>query len=364
MFAATSVWNWVESTTPELQNNNVVVPTSQQQQHRTPTPPAGGKSSSSAVNNNNRNVVITAAAAKSQNDNNDVSEFWRKQMQIIVRLSKELEKEDQESEQKKEVKNNNSNVPRWVTAVVQALKCCKIGGVDEEDCAAAFWDIAASDGNIIAGVEYARLILFSKNENILHAEATVKQQQQQKALRYLDSACSAQIPSAMHLVAKLLLMFDTNAPPPQQQQLSSGNTNNNVESSSSSLLAFNPSLAKRWLERAASLEYAPAIHEMGELYYSSTTSVAASITTQFPQNIVVAMRCFKKSAELGFAESYFNLGKLFLLSLQDDDSEDKQKEKISRAQYFLNQYVSRVNNKSSTNYDEAIQLLENCAMKS
>lgn len=398
MFAtssSSSVWNWIESTTiipdHQQQSSNTTTTTvaiTNNTTTRTPTPPSGAtKSTSSVLSNNNNNRhhhhhhhAATQQQQQQSNNNkptnnnnnnkptNDVSEFWRKQMEIIVRLSREFTNNDDDDEQKVTT-TTNSNIPRWVTAVVQALKC-KEG---EEDSAAAFWEIAADDGNIIAGVEFARLILFPTTAISATAEATTENgnnNKQQKALRFLDSGCSAHIPSAMHLVAKLMLLT----------------------TATTTSIIFNPSLARRWLERAASLEYAPAIHEMGELFltvqqqqqrkdsrddadddeYLNNNTKLQQIQTVFQPNIVTAMRCFKKASDLGFAESNFSLGKLFLLSLLDDDSEEKIKEKISRAQYFLNQYLSRRrrddddnNNRNNSNnhYEEALQLLENCAKK-
>ncbi len=189
--------------------------------------------------------------------------------------------------------------------------------------AVVHWEAAAQRGCLVAGVEFARLVLCGKPTP---AGADVAR----RALAHLDAACAASGPSAMLLVARLLRRGRHVRP--------------------------NPALARRWLERAAAAAYAPALHELGLLFADGAAgrvdddddhddqesgfddddadeeergAIDAERDAVFPRSLVVSLRCLKRAAALNFAPSYVAIARLFMA----DGTASA--ESIERARHFL-----------------------------
>jgi len=67
--------------------------------------------------------------------------------------------------------------------------------------------------------------------------------------------------------------------------------------------AKNPAEAKIWYERAAALEYPPALNDLGRLYLTGTG---------VPKSYALAKSSFEQAAKLGDAKAMNNLGMLYL----------------------------------------------------
>ncbi len=371
--SSNSVWNWISSTTFSAAKVSSSSSNSISEQKKVPTPPVPPTASKNKQLHQRSNVA--ASTSSPATTVSATPPDWRSQMEAIVKLSVELEQRKSEGGDE----SSTSTTPKWCKAVVQALRLQKLqhqkqqGEEGEErevfearsNMITRFWEVAADEGNIIAGVEFARCVLGpllpnDQQQDVPSSAAEIDdaaEEQEaariQKALRFLDRGCTSQIPSAMHLVAKIL---------------SKNEDNNKIVDlrRDVNLPAPNPAAARAWLERAASLDYAPALDEIGHWMFfqhseSSESTNSTSSSSLYPYNVVGAMRCFKKAADLGFVESNFHLGKLFLHSLLDEDTPQQQKEKISRAQYFLNQFLTLDSNSDCC--VEAVELLEKCGKK-
>jgi TPR repeat protein len=101
-----------------------------------------------------------------------------------------------------------------------------------------------------------------------------------RALGLLDAACSEGHPGAMFLVARCLA-----------EGLGVGK---------------NLAMARRWLEQAAALGYAPALCAMGRLLADGAWGDA------LPRNLVASLRCLRAAAEHGHGPSQLAMARLFL----------------------------------------------------
>ena len=65
-----------------------------------------------------------------------------------------------------------------------------------------------------------------------------------------------------------------------------------------------------WLFRAASADYGPAMHELGQLCEDGLQARSGTVERDLPS----AFRWYKKAAMLGFGPSQLNLAKLYMMS--------------------------------------------------
>lgn len=169
---------------------------------------------------------------------------------------------------------------------------------------------AANDAILSFGGGYRALLAAQREPS----HSAIRSGMLASALSNLDAAVSAGHPAAMHAVAHCL--------------------------ASGAGVARNEEAAFEWLLRAGACAFAPAMHDLGEVFERGYIGQET--------NLPIALKWYKAAAEQQYPPSQLNLGKLFLLAATLDptnsSARDKAREWLSAA--------------SENKVQEAVQLLE------